>query len=287
MNELTISIIEDQLNCKINRIDSISGGDISNAFKIKTKDQNSYFVKCNSNPKASDMFLREKQGLESISKCQQIKVPQVMALIESQNEAVLVLEYIHSKTPDSSDFEQLGRQLAKLHECTNTFFGFEFDNYIGELKQINTPQQQWPAFFSENRLQVQLKLAGQKGLLSELEIPSLDTLKSTLKSLIPNEQASLLHGDLWSGNYLISTTGTPYLIDPAVYYGDKMVDIAMTYLFGGYPNAFYESYFYHTSEVNNKNERIDLYQLYYLLVHLNLFGNSYYPSVKRILDRYF
>jgi fructosamine-3-kinase len=181
----------------------------------------------------------------------------------------------------------LGKQLANLHLNKSKTFGFNTDNFIGTLTQSNTTHQNWVDFYIEERLAPQLKIAVQKQLLSTVEVPETNTMKLKTTAFFKDVEPSLLHGDLWSGNYLIATNGTPYLIDPASYYGHSEVDIAMSLLFGGFGSSFYEAYHAVIHEETHTKARIELYQLYYLLVHLNLFGSSYYHSVKRIINKYF
>ena len=142
-------------------------------------------------------------------------------------------------------------------------------------------------FYIDERLLPQFDLAQSKGLLRSNEIPDKEIMKGNLNDLIKVVKPSLLHGDLWGGNFLIGKDGTPYLIDPAVYYGHHEVDIAMSKLFGGFGSAFYSAYYEVFPESSRINDRIEIYQLYYLLVHLNIFGSSYYGSVKQILNKYF
>jgi fructosamine-3-kinase len=181
----------------------------------------------------------------------------------------------------------LGKQLANLHLNKSKTFGFNTDNFIGTLPQSNTTHHNWVDFYVEERLVPQLKIAIQRHLLTPAEVPDLSTMKLKTVDIFKYVQPSLLHGDLWSGNYLISKDGIPYLIDPAAYYGHSEVDIAMSLLFGGFDNSFYEAYHAVIPKETDTIARIELYQLYYLLVHLNLFGSSYYNSVKRITNKYF
>ncbi|MFL1011187.1 fructosamine kinase family protein [Flavisericum labens] len=177
--------------------------------------------------------------------------------------------------------------MAKLHQCHSRNFGLDHNNFIGNLLQSNTEHKTWGNFYIYERLLPQLKLTKSKNLLHSNEIPPTETMVKSLSSLFRNIKPSLLHGDLWSGNYLISSDGTPYLIDPAVYYGHSEVDIAMTKLFGGFGEDFYDAYVESIPFTSDTTARIEIYQLYYLLVHLNLFGRSYYDSVKSILIKYF
>ncbi|APY11741.1 fructosamine kinase [Seonamhaeicola sp. S2-3] len=277
--------IEDQISEKIQTIKPVSGGDISEAYVITTKSQN-YFIKINTSDKLS-MFKEEVNGLKAIANTKTIATPKIYQYGTFNNKSFVLMAWIDTKTPTSKDLKTLGTQLANLHKSTATHFGFKNDNFIGSLPQSNKKHQNWTNFYVEERLQPQLKLAKSKQLLNPAEIPSTNQLKNILKPLFTDVKPSLLHGDLWSGNYIIASNGTPYLIDPAVYYGHNEVDIAMTKLFGGFSNDFYNAYFKIFPANSNTNQRIEIYQLYYLLVHLNLFGSSYYGSVKSILKKHF
>lgn len=274
------------INDAIQNVTSISGGDISQAYKISTP-QADYFLKVNNAPAALTMFQTEAYGLESIAQTNTIKTPKVIAYDVFENSAFLILEFIASKSPSAQDFKTLGAQLAQLHKCTSKHFGLDSDNFIGRLPQSNTQHKTWLDFYIKQRLQPQLELAQQKGLLQDSECPKPEHIKNKLKLLFEGITPSLLHGDLWSGNYIISKNGTPYVIDPAVYYGHAEVDIAMSKLFGGFSESFYKAYFLECPTDENTSARIEMYQLYYLLVHLNMFGRSYYGSVNSILKRYF
>ncbi|WP_299556178.1 fructosamine kinase family protein [Seonamhaeicola sp.] len=273
------------LNETISEVSPVSGGDISQAYRISTTNK-AYFLKLNSANKLN-MFQTEAYGLELIAKTNTIKTPKVLAFDSFENSAFLLMEFVESKSASTKNFEILGAQLAALHQCTSENFGLDKDNYIGSLPQSNTTHDNWTDFYIEERLLPQLNLAKTKGLLNSKEVPSTSIMKAVLQPLFQNVKPSLLHGDLWGGNYLISSDGIPYLIDPAVYYGHREVDIAMTKLFGGFSNHFYDAYFDILPPDTNTNQRIEIYQLYYLLVHLNLFGRSYYGSVNNIIQKFF
>ncbi|GAL67579.1 fructosamine kinase family protein [Jejuia pallidilutea] len=270
----------------ITKVSSISGGDISKAYNIETI-SNTYFLKLNTTADALKMFQLEAKGLRLIEKTKTIKTPKVLACDIFEGAAFLLLEFIESKVPSDKDFENLGHQLANLHQCTSENFGLDEDNFIGRLPQSNTKHKSWVDFYTFERLLPQLQLAQQKHLLSKKECPVAEHITTKLQSYFEDIKPSLLHGDLWSGNYLISKNGEPYLIDPAVYYGHNDVDIAMSKLFGGFNSSFYEAYQCKFHINTNTKDRVALYQLYYLLVHLNMFGNSYYGSVSKILKTYF
>ncbi len=271
---------------QVQNLTPLSGGDISSVYKVGTRTQN-YLVKIHTGSEAMGMFQSEKQALDYIKNTNSIAVPEVFYLSEFEGIAILVTEYVQSGSPRHEDWKKFGHDLAKLHSFTNEFFGWANDNFIGHLVQYNTPHTNWPEFYAHERLQVQLQLALQKNLLSADEIPSIDRLKEVCVTYLYDAKPQLIHGDLWGGNFLFDTLGKAWLIDPSVYFGHGLVDIAMSKLFGGFTPSFYDAYF----EINPKpiyyKEQIDLYQLYYLLVHLNLFGRSYSTSVRNILKRYF
>lgn len=281
-----LEYLSNLLESKVESFQSVSGGDISSAYLIKTETEK-YFLKVNSNPTALDMFLSEEKALKTIANTNTIAAPKVIACSSFNNNSFLIMEYIETKSPNSKDLELFGRQLAELHKVTSEEFGFNSNNFIGSLRQSNKNHSNWNDFYAEERLIPQLELAKSKGLLNSNEVPNKELLKEKCHPFFKNVTPSLLHGDLWSGNYLISTTGLPYLIDPALYYGHNEVDIAMSKLFGGFGQSFYDSYHNVISKDEFTEDRIQLYQLYYLLVHLNLFGSSYYSSVKQIISKYF
>lgn len=281
-----IEYLSNLLNSKIEYLQSVSGGDISSAYLIKTS-SHKYFLKINSNANASDMFLSEEKALTTIAKTNTIATPKILACSTFSNDSFLLMEHMDAKSPNSKELELFGNQLAQLHHITSEEFGFEENNFIGSLHQSNKKHNNWNDFYVEERLITQLILAKSNGLLKDSEIPKKEKLKDVCFPFFKNVKPSLLHGDLWSGNYLISDSGIPYLIDPALYYGHSEIDIAMSKLFGGFGPSFYDSYHGIFPKDEYTEDRIQLYQLYYLLVHLNLFGASYYSSVKQILCNYF
>lgn len=265
---------------------TLSGGDIAFAQKIETK-YASYFIKSADFKFAKNLFESEALGLEALHRTNTIKVPQVFGVFKSGNSACLILEYIENKSATAKDMVAFGRALAFMHSTTKSFFGLEKDNFIGKLPQANSVEENWVTFYVQKRLEPQLKLAIDYKRLAKKEIPSQEKLISIFEKLVGNIKASPLHGDLWSGNFLISTNDRPYLIDPSFYYGHNEVDLAMSKLFGGFSNRFYKAYHEIVPKHENQAVLIDIYQLYYLLVHLNLFGKAYHSSVFRILKRYF
>lgn len=286
MNNL-IKHISHLTNKQFQTIHSLSGGSISSAYLLKW-DKGAYFLKVNTSSDALEMFVAEQQGLQAIEATATIAVPKVHCVDVYENKAFLLMDFIGSKPADTADYKTVGTQLAKLHLNYQKKFGFTTNNFIGSLPQSNKQHTDWASFYWHERIAPQLKLAKQSKLLKANEIITEKTAITAFEELLGKDvKPSLLHGDLWAGNYLIATDGTPYLIDPATYWGHSMVDIAMSKLFGGFGNEFYIAYHNMIPKTDNYNAQVDLYQLYFLLVHLNMFGRSYYGGVATILKRYF
>ena len=271
MNDAFVKHISNYLEGTIQNTINLSGGDISSAYRIETT-KCSYFVKCNEAPNALLMFETEAKGLKHIENTNTIRTPKVLEFGNYNSTAYLILEFIGSRSPSHTDFQNFGEKLAQLHSNSSITFGLDNDNFIGKLPQSNKHQ---------------FEIALNKGLITITEVPSNSEMNESLATMLKDIKPSLLHGDLWSGNYLISKDGSPFLIDPAIYYGHNEIDIAMSKLFGGFGNAFYEAYFSNFPTDDYTDSRIEIYQLYYILVHLNMFGNSYYGSVKRIIKKFF
>jgi len=278
--------IEAALGLKITSVVPVSGGDISTALKVTTE-RDRFFCKYQAGNEGYPMLKAEKEGLEALAGSGCIKTPEVILLTKMEEGGCLLLEYIESKGPVEKDMIQFGGQLAELHAVHAESFGWKSDNYIGSLPQYNAPDESWPGFYALSRLTPQLTLAEQKGFLSKNEIPSVETMEKVLQKICQASEPSLVHGDLWGGNYLIVQDGTPCLIDPSVSYSNPGIDIAMTRLFGGFSSSFYEAYREASKIPIPDQAETELYQLYYLLVHLNIFGASYGPSVRGIMRRYF
>ena len=278
--------LEGILGSTIKKTKAVSGGDIAEAYLIETSSQR-IFCKLMQGQSARDMLQAEMDGLEQIRNTGSIKAPQVFFCEDLAGQVCLGMEFIESKSPSPREMEKLGEQLAELHKSSLGKFGYQKDNFIGSLPQSNRLHASWVSFYVEERLSPQYQIAVSRSLMPAHEIPDNSAMIETLSPYFEGVTPALLHGDLWGGNYLISITGEPYLIDPAVYYGDPVVDLAMSRLFGGFSVDFYKAYNTNGVVAGNQEDKTSLYQLYYLLVHLNLFGSSYYGSVKRIMQQYF
>ncbi|MDD4777011.1 MAG: fructosamine kinase family protein [Fermentimonas sp.] len=281
-----LSYISDTVSEDINSTRAVTGGSISSAYLLETSNRN-YFLKINKAPVAIEMFHAEQKGLDAIEKTETISVPHVHLVDSLEGKAFILMDYVENRRPDSNDYARLGRELASLHMIKQDNFGFSSDNFIGSLPQKNRIHTNWVEFYWDERISPQLQLALNAGLLSKKEIPAKEKSIEIFNRFLTDVTPSLIHGDLWGGNYLISEEGTPYLVDPAVYRGHSMVDIAMSKLFGSFGDEFYNAYHEIIPKSEFHDEQIDLYQLYFLLVHLNLFGRGYYSSVSEILKRYF
>ena len=266
---------------------SIGGGSINDAYLI-ANDNQKYFVKLNRSSLV-DMFKAEAAGLTEIANSQSVRVPQPVCHGVSGNNGFIVLEYLELGSGDSS--QTLGQQLAAMHRHTQQQFGWDRDNTIGSTEQINTWNDNWIEFFGKHRLLFQLHLPGaqryDKQLVSAGE-ELVENLGLFFESYQP--QASLLHGDLWGGNYATMRDGAPVVFDPAVYYGDREADIAMTELFGGFGRRFYDAYNEAWPLDPGYGTRKTLYNLYHVLNHLNLFGGGYggqaYSMIGRLQSEY-
>lgn len=266
---------------RVRGLSAISGGDIARAYLLET-DRGRFFAKWYDSPAGREMVRAEAGGLEALAASRSLRTPDVAGWADLDPGACLLLEYLSPRQAEAGDFERLGRGLAALHGNVMPLFGWQTDNFIGRLPQQNAPGSAWPDFYVSQRLLPQYRMARAGGLLSKKEVPGEELLTEKVRAWAPNPEPSLLHGDLWSGNYLIAESGDACLIDPAVYAGDAEVDLAMTRLFGGFPERFYRAYHEIRPEKPGMDWRIPLYQLYYLLVHLNLFGAGYASSVHRI-----
>jgi protein-ribulosamine 3-kinase len=274
--------LEKELGAEPEQARPVSGGDINQAYQFSCQGK-TYFLKLNDVLNSPDLFEAEADGLTAIAALGIIEAPLPILKATAGAYSFLLLPFIEKGYASTSFWERFGVQLAQLHQADQSHFGWHRNNYIGTLPQVNTLHTDWATFYIEQRLHPQVEQALQKALLSSSDEASFQQLFQKLDRLLPEEPPSLLHGDLWSGNYLTHPEGYPVLIDPAVYAGHREVDLAMTLLFGGFAPAFYEAYQATYPLLPGFDERKDLYQLYYLLVHLNLFGRSYLASVRHIL----
>ena len=260
----------------------VSGGDISAAWRLATGDGD-LFIK--TGPlSAVEMFTAEAEGLSEIANTGTIRVPQVIASGVAETAVFLALEWLDLESADATVEGRLGELLAELHHVTRKRYGWHRDNTIGLTPQHNTWSDDWVEFFREHRLAFQLRLAAENGFTGELQQRGAQLLKRLPIYFEATEPAaSLLHGDLWGGNWGCSG-GNPVIFDPAVYFGDRETDLAMTRLFGGFGVAFYDAYESSWPFQDGYRERQHLYQLYHVLNHLNLFGSGYLGRAISLID---
>jgi protein-ribulosamine 3-kinase len=269
----------------ITKENPIGGGCINSAHKIETN-HGSYFLKWNDTDAHPGMFEAEAKGLMMLQKANSIRVPAVIATGSGDNISFIVLELIEPGKRIKNFWQDFGERLAKLHKHTDQSFGLDHDNYIGSLPQKNSKHITWIDFFIVKRLGRQIEIASNSGVISKSIIRQFDSFITRLPELIPKEKPALLHGDLWNGNYMVENDGSACLIDPAVYYGHREMDLAMTKLFGGFDEEFYEAYNATFPLQPGFESRVDIHNLYPLIVHVNLFGGGYLSQVKSILDRF-
>lgn len=279
--------LTEKLGLKIcdSAITPVSGGCINECYRFKS-DIYSFFVKLNSAAKYPGMFAAEAKGLNLLKAANAIFVPQVLDAGEVEEQSYLMLEYIEPGKRIPCFFEEFGHAMALLHRNTATSFGLDHDNYIGSLPQSNKQYDNWSDFFVEERLEKQVKLAKDKKKLDSVTVRRFDRLYAKSEQLFPHEPPALLHGDIWNGNYMTAPDGKACIFDPAVYYGHREMDIAMTKLFGGFADEFYRAYNSCYPLEKGWEERQDIANLYPLMVHVNLFGGNYLMDVKKILNRF-
>lgn len=259
----------------------VGGGDINAAHAARLADGSTVFVKSNASAPPG-MFAAEARGLGWLSEARALRIPAVLAL----GPAFLVLEHLAAGPRRADHDELLGRGLAALHRSGAPGFGLDHDNFIGRLPQANGPLFTWAAFYRERRLLPQLSMAVDAGLASPAMRRGFDRLLPRLEELVgPPEPPARLHGDLWGGNAMADEAGRPCLIDPAAYGGHREVDLAMMRLFGGFGGRVFDAYAEAFPLAVGSDERVPLYQLYFLMAHVNLFGTSYLGSVERTLAR--
>ncbi len=263
---------------------SIGGGSINNTYKITT-DNESYFVKTNTTKVFKNGFKEEVSGLRFLE-TQHTLIPEIIIKGTHKESIYLVLEWIEPGIKTTNFWNNFAEQLARLHQNKGNQFGLEYTNFMGQLLQENTFSNNFSDFFIESRLLPQIKLAFNNNLLQATHIDQFENLYKDLSTIFPIEKPCKIHGDLWSGNFICNFTGKAVFIDPAVYYGHREVDLAMSLLFGGFSQEFYSSYQEIYPLEKGFLNRKDIYNLYPLLIHLNLFGTSYLKSIESIISAF-
>ena len=276
-----VPAVEAALGSAVVAWEGVSGGDINAAHEAQLDNGRWVFVKSNTEAPVG-MFAAEARGLDWLGQAHALRVPEVLA----QGPDYLVLECIRPGRREPNFDDLLGRGLAALHRAGSPSFGLDYDNFIGRLAQSNQPLATWAEFYGERRLLPQLRLAVDGQRASAAMRRGFDRVLAHLKGLVgPPEPPARLHGDLWGGNAMVDEQGLPCLIDPAVYGGHREIDLAMMRLFGGFRPRVFSAYQEAFPLPPGHEARVPLYQLYFLMVHLNLFGGSYIASVEHALAR--
>lgn len=280
INESISTVLGEEFQSRACR--ALSGGCINSAYLLEDGSRR-FFVKTN-RADALKMFEAETEGLREIYATQTIRVPRPICSGLAGNSAFLVLEFIGFKAKEKRAASELGRSLAAMHRVTQAHFGWHRNNTIGATPQINARGDRWPDFWRERRIGFQLGLAARNGYHGALQSQG-ELLLTRLDDFFTGYEPSpsLLHGDLWGGNFEVAITGEPVIFDPAVYVGDREADLAMTELFGGFPEAFYSAYREAFPLDPGYGVRKTLYNLYHVLNHLNLFGEGYLGQAERMI----
>ena len=274
--------IEEATGTRVQKLARLAGGDINDAYEVTLADGTRVFAKTRKRPPPA-MYVREAEGLAWLAESEALAIPRVIAA----NEQLLALTWIERGVPARDYDAQLGRGLARLHRAGAPGFGLARDNYIGDLPQHNTPLARWSDFYRERRLMPLVTRARGRGRLGSEHTRAFEQLYTRLDQLVGDpEPPARLHGDLWSGNVHVGPQGEPVLIDPSVYGGHREVDLAMLQLFGSLSPSFFAAYDEVYPRAPGYSERVPLYQLYPLLVHVNLFDHGYVRLLESALATY-
>ena len=278
--------IRDKLQpASLQNFSQVSGGCINHGGKLTTS-RGDYFIKWNDRTAYPSMFESEGKGLQILLGTQSIHVNEVVGFGECGAFQFIILVWIKSSPRIKSYWTLLGQHLAALHQHSAPSFGLDHDNYIGSLRQYNEPCDSWDDFFIHQRLEPQIRLARDNHPSIHSLVKKMDAFYKKVSGILPKENPALLHGDLWGGNVLTDENGKPCLIDPAVYFGHREAELAFTQLFGRFDRQFYQAYDESFPIEPGFEERADIYNLYPLLVHVNLFGGSYIQESEAIVSRF-
>jgi len=288
-NQSLIKNIENELRkigaitSAIKQLNPVGGGDINEAYLLKTKGKD-YFIKLNKPNLYPGMFEAEKKGLELLIEKSGFKVPKPIFSGDMPGHRYILMEWVEMHS--HGDWQLFGSTLADMHKKTNPQFGLDHQNYIGSLFQVNTFEPTWSDFYINHRLHPLCKKAYDSRKLDRTTMRAFENLYQRLDEIYPVEPSAFLHGDLWSGNRAFTSEGNQCIYDPAVYFGHREIDLAMTKLFGGFPDEMYGAYHQKYPLEPGWEERIPIGQLYPLLVHVILFGGGYVGQVASIVHRF-
>lgn len=271
----------------ISGIRPLSGGSINAVYRFEVNKQ-SYVLKVNDSGKYPEMFEKEAQGLKLLSKHSSFSIPKTIGTGATEGKSFLLMEHIDSAIPKTGFWKDFANKLVSLHRHTsqNNCFGLDHSNYIGSLPQQNNWTQNWHRFYTEQRLIPLFEKGEKHGQFNGVDKENIIHLSDNLHNYIPDEKPALLHGDLWSGNFMVAENGDPCLIDPAVYYGHRETELAFMQMFGGFGAELFQEYASQFPLESGFENRVDLHQLYPLLVHSILFGGHYVQEVKSILAKW-
>ena len=277
--------IFDHCGLIIIRYEPVHGGDINQCYCLYTPDAR-YFLKVNDAFRYPGMFEKEASGLDALRNNFSLPVPVVVKFDVVQQQQYLLLEWIEAGKPKVNFWESFGAALATMHRQSQVYYGWEEDNYIGSLPQYNSKHTSWHLFYSECRIMPLVKSLFNAGAFTKQDVSNAEFFCQKTDQLFPHEPPALLHGDLWSGNFMITAAGDVAIYDPAVYYGHREMDMGMTKLFGGFDQRFYNAYNEVYPLEKDWLQRLPLTQLYPLLVHAVLFGGHYVGSAKEIIKQF-
>ena len=279
---LTNEFIANKLSQDVLNISPLQGGDINETFLIQTSGCQ-YVLKRNKKTTFPQMFEKEAKGLNKLS-LNGLTTPQVIKIFEHDEDQFLILAHIQSEGPQHHFWKNFGQALSNLHLNSQEYFGLDYSNYIGSLVQLNDKKSSWETFYIENRIQLLVQKAFDRQLLDRKHLGCFDGFSKALPNIVPKEKPALIHGDLWSGNLMCGMGQTPVFIDPAIYYGHREMDIAMTKMFGGFDRAFLDAYNESFPMEKGWEKRMSIHNLYPNLVHLILFGKSYLRGIEGVIN---
>jgi fructosamine-3-kinase len=279
---MSLQLILEDCCLSITRHEPVSGGDINRCWCLYDKDRK-YFLKVNNAARFPGMLQKEANGLDTLRDNCSLLIPNTIKYGIAGASQYLLMEWIEKGQPKPDCQQNLGASLAMLHQKKQDCFGWHENNYIGSLPQQNTKHAHWHSFYMECRIMPLVQQLFDAGVFSKQDITTATSLCNRLDQLFPPEPPALLHGDLWSGNYMITASGYAALFDPAVYCGHREMDIGMTQLFGGFSETFYAAYHEVYPLEKHWEKRLPLTQLYPLLVHAVLFGGHYIANAREII----
>jgi fructosamine-3-kinase len=270
---------------KVYSLHHLGGGEVNQSYKV-VSDKGVYYVKTHPSKQFPKYFEKERNGLLAISKTQCIDVCKPIGILELGVQSFLVLEFIESAAPQKDFYAQLGEGLAKMHQTSNRYFGYSEDNYLRQGVQINHRMSSWSEFFIKYRLLNNIKIVTDKYHLSIETLRLFEKFIEFVEYAFPEEPPAFLHGDFWKEHVLSNAEGKPCLLNPSVYYGHREMDIAMTKLVGTFPPEFYEAYQGVYPLQADWEIRLDFCKMYYHLVHFNIYGQAYFPSIQALLNKW-